>query len=407
MVDVLLILDGASEPLRGDEPTSLELARTPALDRLAREGELTRLRTIAPGLAPGSEVAIPALLGWTPTAPVDRAALEAAAYGIEVREGERAWRIDVLAAAPGLPLAVARGAEAAVVRGAEVAPQRAVVGGAEDARRRAVARSAEDAPQRAVARGAEVAAEGRAEGVNRAAEVAMAGAIVSLLGGAPGHVVHRLAGHRLLLVGPRPLPAAALAPELRVWPEGVVPPAILGLDTVLVGARGAAVGAARLMGAATVVPAGATGQPASDLAAKARAAIAAMQNGAVRVVVHVGGPDEAAHLCDRTAKVAAIERADRELVGPLAEAVRRARGTLTVCPDHGCDPQNGMHDAAAVPCVAWSPSDATLRRELERAFDAPQLRLTERAVAHLPEWVLPSRAGRKRGVRAETAGVAA
>lgn len=70
MVAVLVILDGASEPWRG-APTSLERARTPVLDRLAREGELTRLRTIAAGLAAGSEAAIPALLvpcvAWSPS----------------------------------------------------------------------------------------------------------------------------------------------------------------------------------------------------------------------------------------------------------------------------------------------------------------------------------------------------
>jgi hypothetical protein len=44
--------DGAREPLRDGEPTSLELARTPALDRLALDGELTRLRTIGPACPP-------------------------------------------------------------------------------------------------------------------------------------------------------------------------------------------------------------------------------------------------------------------------------------------------------------------------------------------------------------------
>ncbi len=340
MVDVLVILDGASEPWRDRAPTSLELASTPALDRLAREGDLTRLRTIAPGLPPGSEAAIPALLGWTPRAPVDRGALEAAAYGIEVGEGERAWRIDVLA----------RGGDALVAGG--------------------------EAPG---ARCFELAAEG------------LAAAVAGLRAGAPRHTVHILRGHRLLLVGPSPLPPAARGRGLRVWPEGVVPPAILGPDTVLVGARGAAIGAARIMGAATIVPAGATGLPRTDLVAKAQAAIEAIAAGAARVVVHVGGPDEAAHARDRAAKVAAIERADRDLVGPLAEAVGRAGGTLTVCPDHGCDPASGEHDAAAVPCVAWSPADASLRRELERIFAQPSRRLTERAVAGLPEAYLAER----------------
>jgi 2,3-bisphosphoglycerate-independent phosphoglycerate mutase len=82
-----------------------------------------------------------------------------------------------------------------------------------------------------------------------------------------------------------------------------------------------------------------------------------------RVVVHVGAPDEAAHARDADAKVAAIERADRELLAPLADAVRAAGGTLRVCPDHGCDPRTGRHDADPVPCLTWPASapDSTAR----------------------------------------------
>jgi 2,3-bisphosphoglycerate-independent phosphoglycerate mutase len=311
VVDVLVILDGASEPLRGagGAPTSLERARTPVLDRLASEGVLTRLRTVAPWLAAGSESAIPALLGWTPPSPVDRGAVEAAAWGIGVSEGQRAWRIDVLA--PGL---------------------------------------------------------------GRPSEARVAHAAAEIRAAALVHAVHRLGGHRLLLIGPVPLPDAARAPGLRAWPQGILPPPILDADTVVVGARGAAIGIARLMGAATVVPDGATGLPGSDLCAKAAAALDAIAAGAARVVVHVGGADEAAHLRDRAAKVAAIERADRDLLAPLHAALRAAGGTLRVCPDHGCDPSTGEHGAEPVPSVSWSAGNAPARAR----------RLTERAVASLP-----------------------
>src|SRR5204863_7532508 len=65
VVDVLVILDGASEPRHGG-PTSLEAARTPVLDALAGEGTVSSLRTVPDGLPAGSETAIPVLLGWTP-----------------------------------------------------------------------------------------------------------------------------------------------------------------------------------------------------------------------------------------------------------------------------------------------------------------------------------------------------
>ena len=85
-----------------------------------------------------------------------------------------------------------------------------------------------------------------------------------------------------------------------------------------IGARGAAIGIARLMGARSIVPPGATGRLGTDLAGKATAALAAIDAGAARVVVHVGAPDEAAHEHDADAKVAAIEAVDAQLLAPLA-----------------------------------------------------------------------------------------
>jgi 2,3-bisphosphoglycerate-independent phosphoglycerate mutase len=309
---VLVILDGASEPWSPTGSTSLERARTPALDALACAGTLARVRTVPPGLPAGSETAIPVLLGWTPPGRVDRGAIEAAAHAIEVGPGARAWRVDVVDA---------------------------------DGRR------ADDA------------------GARRAA--------AALRSAAPAHVVHARAGHRLLVVGPEPLPGAARVAPLVPWPEGTVLPRILDTATVVVAARGAAAGIAALLGAHVELPEGATGGTNTDLTAKAAAAVAALHRGASQVVVHVGGADEAAHLLDPAAKVAFLERADRELIAPLAAATARAGGTLRVCPDHGCDPATGAHDAGPVPHLTWRKAD------LDGARPCPGRRLTERAVAAL------------------------
>jgi 2,3-bisphosphoglycerate-independent phosphoglycerate mutase len=321
---VLVILDGASEPL-GDAPTSLERARTPVLDGLAAQGAVTALRTVPRGLRAGSEAAIPGLLGWVPDAALDRGAIEAAAHAIEVGQGQRAWRVD----------------------------------------RRDRANAAETAPvlERLLAERLPRGRDGRA------------------------HRVHHIGGHRMLVVGRDStstlgaellgieLRSGLLGVELEVWPAGATPPRVLGEDTVVIGARGAAIGIARLMGARTVVPAGATGRPGSDIAAKAAAALAAMDAGAARVVVHVGTPDEAAHELDPEAKVAAIETADALLLGPLADALRARGGTLRVCPDHGCDPATGEHDDMPVPCLDWpAPASAPA------SASASGGRLTERTI---------------------------
>jgi 2,3-bisphosphoglycerate-independent phosphoglycerate mutase len=171
---------------------------------------------------------------------------------------------------------------------------------------------------------------------------------------APGEHVWRIDvdGHRVLLFGSEPR-LTANSP-VHVWPAGLRPPRILDRSTVIVGAAGAATGLGELMGARTVVPPGATGRPGSDLAAKRAAALAALGAGAERVVVHVGGADEAGHARDREAKAAVLRAADQNLIGPLAAFVRRRGGRIQVGPDHGCDPMTGDHVGGPVPHVVWS-----------------------------------------------------
>lgn len=311
VTDVLVILDGASEPVVDHEPTSLERAGTPVLDALAAAGTVRRLRTIPEGLPAGSETGVAVLLGWTPPAPVDRAALEVAAHGIDVPAGHEAWRVDAV--------------------GPDGAP-------------------------------------GDAAALRFPPEVA----------------VHPLGPHKVLVVAPAGYPLDAE----RIWPRGVVPPRILDERTVFVGERGAAAGLASLLGAQVVV---------TD--ALALAAVTQLVAGAERVVVHVADADEAAHHRDPNAKVAALTRADEDVLVPIAAAIHRHGGTLTVTADHGTDPRTGVHDAAPVPAVTWDAAAPRDDAPPEDDEDLPVLampkrratasatagrRMTERWVATLP-----------------------
>ena len=169
-----------------------------------------------------------------------------------------------------------------------------------------------------------------------------------------GRHARAVSGHRLvILADARPEGRRLLGLEVRVWPCGSRLEGELPVETTVICARGAAAGLARLLGAHVLVPDGATGDVDSDLPAKAAAAAAAMTGGATRVIVHVGGPDEAAHRRDADAVVGALERLDAELLGLLGEAVAAAGGRLIVCPDHGTDPATGRHDPAPVPAVVW------------------------------------------------------
>ena len=90
-----VVLDGL-----GDRPiaslggrTPLEAADTPYLDELAQRGETGLMDTIGPGVAPESDAAVMSILGYE----VDRyytgrGPLESHGAGLEVREGDLAWR---------------------------------------------------------------------------------------------------------------------------------------------------------------------------------------------------------------------------------------------------------------------------------------------------------------------------
>jgi len=315
VVAVLVIPDGAAQPQRAGEATALASARTPVLDGLAAGGEVARVAVTPRALSPGSETGVPALLGHVPTRALGRGRIDAAGYGVPVPNGLVPWRADVLR---------------------------------EDGSR---------------------------------ATAGMARMIAAALGGAWTH------GHRLVLFAPEgsapaggaagagvPASSGGAAPGVRLWPDGATLPRALDETTVVIAARGAAAGCARLLGAALVVPPGATGDVDTDLHAKARAAVDAIERGAARVVLHVGAPDEAAHRCDAAAKVGVLEALDADLLGPLRDAVARAGGTLAVCPDHGTDPLDGTHDAGAVPALRWGRGVAP----------AGPSRMTEAACARAP-----------------------
>jgi 2,3-bisphosphoglycerate-independent phosphoglycerate mutase len=325
---VLVIPDGLAER-PGPGGTTLSSVNPMALNAVARRGAVRRVATTPAGLLPGSETGLPTLLGWAPTGIVSRGRVDAAAHGLDVPPGAVVHRVDV--------------------------------------------RHADGRPW---------------------PELAPTG--LTLLGGLDEDLhAQGLADHRLLVWGhrtptlPRRLDLDDLGwandvagthdpddlPRFQLWPDGIEPPPVLDEDTVVVCApRSTMAGVARLMGAATVHPAGATGRPGTDIAAKARAAVGLLRDGIHTVVVHVGSPDEAAHARDPQAKRLEVQRLDRDLVAPLAAVVLDLGATLAVCPDHGTDPRTGEHLADPVPAVLWGPGVRP---------SGPD-RVTEEAVASAP-----------------------
>jgi 2,3-bisphosphoglycerate-independent phosphoglycerate mutase len=94
---VYVCLDGL-----GDDPnpelggqTPLEAARTPNLDRLAAQGSQGLVTTVGPDIAPESDIAVFAILGYDPRQEhPGRGVLEAVGSGMDFRDGELALRVN-------------------------------------------------------------------------------------------------------------------------------------------------------------------------------------------------------------------------------------------------------------------------------------------------------------------------
>jgi 2,3-bisphosphoglycerate-independent phosphoglycerate mutase len=123
-------------------------------------------------------------------------------------------------------------------------------------------------------------------------------------------------------------------------------------------------GLGRLLGWKIINVPGATGYLDTDYAAKGRYAIAALDDVDL-IVVHVEATDEASHEGDAQAKVAALERIDTDIVGPLHEHLRsRGDYRILVSPDHPTFLRTKTHSHGAVPfamCGAGITRDAAER----------------------------------------------
>ena len=94
---IYVVLDGL-----GDDPlpqlkdrTPLEAARTPNLDALAARGINGTVYTVGKGIAPESDIAVFAVLGYDPRVyHSGRGPMEALGSGMEVRDGDLAYRIN-------------------------------------------------------------------------------------------------------------------------------------------------------------------------------------------------------------------------------------------------------------------------------------------------------------------------
>ncbi len=356
---IVLVPDGMA-----DEPqealgglTPLEAAQTPAMDALARTGIVGTVRTVPEGMTAGSDVANLAVLGYDPAAVyTGRSPLEAAAMGVELGPHDVAYRCNFVTVADGV-----------------MADHTAGHLSTEDARRCIAALREEfaDGPFEFFAgvsyrnllvwRGGEVVPctppnDILDQPIDRFLPGEAAGVAASPGARALADVRRRA---DQVLAGVRP------ATGVWFWGEGRAPhlPSFhrrYGLRGAVVGAVDLIRGMGLLAGFDVLDTPGATGDLATDYAAKGRTALAAL-DAYDFVLIHVEAPDEAAHMGDLFGKKEAIERVDAQVLAPLLASPRKP--LFLVLPDHETPVKGRVHGASPVPFVIGAADGVSDRPE--------------------------------------------
>ena len=342
---VIILGDGmADEPLAElGGKTPLEYADIPNMDRIAREGRCGMLRTVPEGFEPGSDIANLSILGYDPrTTYTGRGPLEAASMGVTLREGEFAYRCNLVTIRDGMiedfnagHISSTEGAE--LLRDLDAALDDIRVYPGVGYRNLMVvprALGAETTPPH------DIVGQPIGEFLPRGGD---AGLLLDCMERAEEIFADHPVNRRRLKEGN--LPATGIWP----WSGGKKPSLALfqekyGLSGGMISAVDLLRGIACLAGMEVIDVPGATGFLDTDYEAKARYAVEALDR-LDFVYVHVEAPDEAGHMGSVEEKVRAIERLD-EAIGIVLD---RPDTTIAVLPDHPTPVRYKTHTMDPVP----------------------------------------------------------
>lgn len=364
----LVLPDGAAdEPVEQlDGRTPLEAATTPNIDWIAKNGRQGCVVTVPEGFLPGSDVATLTLLGYDPRIDyTGRAPLEAVARGIKTRSDQMIFRCNFVTITDGAMEDFTAGHVSQAEADRLIADLNEHLG---DKRcrfhsglsyRNLMVTSdvgemnprctpPHDIPDQPVAK--HLPQGPGSDWVKSVMERARA-----ILADNDVNLVRRDLGEN---------PAS----DIWLWGQGrpkTLEPFIdrFGTSGAVIAAVDLVRGIARSVGLELIDVAGATGYLDTDYAGKGNAAVAALQASDL-VIVHIEAPDEAGHLGDAAAKVAAIERIDEHIVGPLLEALRSSDSwRIMIAPDHATPVARRVHMSTPPPfCMAGKAVQPLLDR---------------------------------------------
>jgi 2,3-bisphosphoglycerate-independent phosphoglycerate mutase len=339
---VVLVPDGMADvpvaELGGKTP--LEAAATPNMDAVARQGILLQVTTIPKNVAPASDVANLSILGYDPHLYYSgRAPLEAAHLGIDLRDGDIAFRCNLVTVTDEKMIDYSAGHISSAEAAALIEALNQQFGGAslsfypgvsyrhllvlKGLNAKELARCVCAPPHDILNQAA-----GSFLPSGKGAEI-----LLKLMEGSKkifeAHAVNKA----------RTVAGKAPATMIWLWGQGQKPkmPTFrekYGLSGAVISAVDLIIGIGKIIGLDVIDVPGATGYYDTNYLGKAQAGIKALETRDF-VFVHVEATDEAGHNGDLPMKVTTIERFDKMVVGPFLEHFKDSKDfRLLVLPDH-------------------------------------------------------------------------
>ena len=364
---IVIIGDGMAdfplEELGGKTP--LMVARKPHMDMMAGNGFCGKVLTVPQGFSPGSDVACMSIFGYDPaTYYTGRAPIEAYAMGIKMEETDVAFRCNLVYLEARLPKVLMGDYSAGHITTEEAKTLMEDVGrelGSEEFR------FVPGVSYRHIM----VWKDGRDRMETTPPHDIIDKEVVGYMpkGDGADRVIRLMSDSQILLKDHpvnRGRMARGLVPanSIWLWGQGKKPyfPSFFERHHV----RGAVVAAVDLVkgigalaGFDTPRIEGATGYIDTDYGAKAKAALELLKDRDI-VYIHIEAPDEASHSGSREAKIEAIERIDKDVVGPMLEHTGPDVRFL-VATDHATPISMRTHHACPVPFVIYNKGDGRAR----------------------------------------------
>lgn len=382
MKTLMLICDGlADRPLpKLANRTPLEIAKKPNMDWLAKRGICGLMDTIAPGIPPGSDTAHLALLGYDPFETyTGRGPFEAAGAGVELQAGDIAFRANYATVDGAFIVKDRRAGRIHGTKQLSAAIEKIKLRGAQPVFRSTVSHRAV-----LVLRGKGLSHEVTDSDPHEVGRKVLQVKPLLHRPERPGPAYPIIAGgiRRHILRQRRATKTARLVNDFSRKAHGILKNHPLNQERIQKGLpsanyillrgggvvphlkslyerfkiRGACVAAAalvkgvcRLAGMSVIDVPGATGSVETDLNAKAKAALRALESHEL-VILHVKGFDEASHDGNMGAKIQLIERVD-SILNKFIDAV----DLIVVAVDHTTPVSVRKHTGDPVPILISGP----------------------------------------------------